>query len=153
MQNKKRSWIPLAVLIAALVFSTACSKKVTSRTDDTSDSSTQYSQNTDYRSFDQEDSATSEDIAQSGSGMSSDDTMMIDLEDIYFDFDRSTLTAESQRILTQKAMWLKANNDVKVVIEGHCDNRGTNEYNLALGDRRAAATKSFLVFKTTPKAD
>jgi peptidoglycan-associated lipoprotein len=144
MQKKIRSWIPLAVLILALVFSTACSKKVISRTDDTSGSSTQYSQNTDNRSLDQQDSAISENIAESGSGMSSDDTMMIHLEDIYFEFDRATLTAKSQKILTKKATWLKSNNDVKVVIEGHCDNRGTNEYNLALGDRRAAATKAFL---------
>ena len=145
MQNKIRSWIPLAVFVLALVFSAACSKKVISRTDDTSGSSTQYSQNTDNLSLTQQDSAISEDITEGGSGMSSDDTMMIHLEDIYFEFDRSTLTAESQNILTKKAIWLKANNNVKVVIEGHCDNRGTNEYNLALGDRRAAATKAFLV--------
>ncbi len=142
MQKKIRSWIPLAVLIIALVFSAACSKKVVNRTDDTAGSSTQYSLNTDTRSFNQEDSASSEDITE---GMSSNDTMMINLEDIYFEFDRSTLTAESQDILTKKAIWLKANSNVKVVIEGHCDNRGTNEYNLALGDRRASATKSFLV--------
>ena len=79
------------------------------------------------------------------SARSSDETMMINLEDIYFEFDRSTLTSESQEILRKKAKWLRANRDVKVVIEGHCDNRGTNEYNLALGDRRAVSTKAFLV--------
>ena len=145
MQNKIRSWIPLAVLILALIFSAACSKKVITRTDDTAGSSAQSGLNTDNRALDQEDPESSEDITEGGSAMSSDDNMMIHLEDIYFDFDRSTLTAESQEILTQKAIWLKANNNVKVVIEGHCDNRGTNEYNLALGDRRAAATKAFLV--------
>ena len=145
MQNKIRLWIPLAMLILALVFSAACSKKVVTRTDDTAGESTQGTLNTDNNSSSQEDLASSEDITESGSDMYSDDTMMINLEDIYFEFDRSTLTAESREILTKKARWLKENSDVKVVIEGHCDNRGTNEYNLALGDRRASSTKAFLV--------
>ena len=54
-------------------------------------------------------------------------------------------TREAQETLTRQAKWLRSNSDVKVIIEGHCDERGTNEYNLALGDRRAAATKAFLV--------
>jgi peptidoglycan-associated lipoprotein len=145
MQNKIRLWIPLAVLVLALVFTGACSKKVVNRSDDGADSSAQGTLSTDNSSSDQEDLAKSEDITEGGSGMSSDDKMTINIEDIYFEFDRSTLTAESQEILTKKAMWLKANRNVKVVIEGHCDNRGTNEYNLALGDRRAASTKAFLV--------
>ena len=145
MQYKTRLLIPLAVIILALVFSGACSKKVVTRSDDTAGDSTQSTLNTDNSSLHQEDLASSEDITDSKSGMSSDEMMMINLEDIYFEFDRSTLTAESQEILRKKAQWLKVNRDAKVVIEGHCDNRGTNEYNLALGDRRAASTKAFLV--------
>ena len=67
------------------------------------------------------------------------------LEDIYFEFDKSTLTQDAQETLTKKARWLRTNADVKVIIEGHCDKRGTNEYNLALGDKRAVSTKGFLV--------
>ena len=145
MQNKMRLWIPLAVLVLALVFSGACSKKAVTRTGDTAGGSTQDALSTDNSSLNQEDLAGSEDIKEDGTGMSSDDTMRINLEDIYFEFDRSTLSAKSQEILTQKAMWLEANSNVKVVIEGHCDNRGTNEYNLALGDRRASSAKAFLV--------
>jgi peptidoglycan-associated lipoprotein len=66
-------------------------------------------------------------------------------EDIYFEFDKSTLTPSAQDNLLRKAAWLRENNDVTVTIEGHCDDRGTNEYNLALGDRRAESAKAFLV--------
>jgi len=66
-------------------------------------------------------------------------------ENIHFDFDKSTLTPAAREILRAKAMWLRDNADTAVVIEGHCDERGTTEYNLALGDRRAKAAKDFLV--------
>jgi peptidoglycan-associated lipoprotein len=66
-------------------------------------------------------------------------------EDIYFEFDKSTLTPAAQDNLLRKASWLRENSDVTVTIEGHCDDRGTNEYNLALGDRRAESAKAFLV--------
>ena len=66
-------------------------------------------------------------------------------EDIYFDFDKSTLTPAAQDNLLRKAEWLRENDDVTVTVEGHCDARGTNEYNLALGDRRAESAKAFLV--------
>jgi peptidoglycan-associated lipoprotein len=65
-------------------------------------------------------------------------------EDIYFDFDRSDLKPETQEILKGKAEWLRNNSGESVIIEGHCDERGTNEYNLALGDRRAQSAKNFL---------
>ena len=66
-------------------------------------------------------------------------------EDIHFDFDKATLTSEAREILKRKAKWLEENPDASIVIEGHCDERGTTEYNLALGDRRAKAAKDFLV--------
>ncbi len=66
-------------------------------------------------------------------------------EDIHFEFDKSRLLPEAQDILRDKAQFLMANPDVLVIIEGHCDERGTNEYNMALGDRRASSAKSFLV--------
>ncbi len=66
-------------------------------------------------------------------------------EDVYFDFDKSVLKAEAQANLKKKAEWLKANAGVSATIEGHCDERGTNEYNLALGERRAESAKKFLV--------
>jgi peptidoglycan-associated lipoprotein len=80
-------------------------------------------------------------------GPSEEDQMiaMIMQEDVYFEFDKSTLTPVAQETLTRKAEYLRKLADVTVTIEGHCDERGTNEYNLALGDRRAESAKAFLV--------
>ena len=63
---------------------------------------------------------------------------------IFFDYDKSILTPESQRTLEQQAVWLKQFPGAAVTIQGHADERGTREYNLALGDRRATAVKNFL---------
>jgi peptidoglycan-associated lipoprotein len=65
--------------------------------------------------------------------------------DIYFDFDSSALTDEAQTLLQSKAAYLKEKGNVNVIIEGHCDERGTTEYNLALGERRAKAAMDFLI--------
>jgi peptidoglycan-associated lipoprotein len=65
--------------------------------------------------------------------------------DINFDFDKYSLRPEARDILKGHAAWLAKNKDYKMVIEGHCDERGTTEYNLALGERRAAEAMKYLV--------
>ncbi len=67
------------------------------------------------------------------------------LEDVYFEFDKSRLTPETRETLKKHAQWLKEHPNVKILIEGHCDERGTEQYNLALGDRRAHAVKNYLI--------
>lgn len=67
------------------------------------------------------------------------------LKDINFDFDRYDLRTDARDVLKTNADWLKKNASARVEIEGHCDERGTNEYNLALGAKRAQAAKDFLV--------
>jgi peptidoglycan-associated lipoprotein len=64
---------------------------------------------------------------------------------VLFAFDRSDITPEAQQILARQADWLRRYPNVTVTIEGHCDERGTREYNLALGERRAQAVKNVLV--------
>ena len=64
---------------------------------------------------------------------------------IYFDFDKSELRPEAKTVLKDKAAWLRSHPAYTVRIEGNCDERGTNEYNLALGERRAHAAKKYLV--------
>jgi len=66
------------------------------------------------------------------------------LGDIHFEFDKYELTADATRTLDTNAEWLKANPKHLVLIEGHCDERGTVAYNLALGERRAKATQNYL---------
>jgi peptidoglycan-associated lipoprotein len=67
------------------------------------------------------------------------------LRDVFFDFDKYDIRPEDAKTLDANAAWLKTNADNLVLIEGHCDERGTNEYNLALGERRAKATMNYLV--------
>jgi peptidoglycan-associated lipoprotein len=64
---------------------------------------------------------------------------------VYFDFDRTEIKSEGQTVLQRQATWLKQYASVTVTVEGHCDERGTREYNLALGNRRANAVKNALV--------
>ena len=74
-----------------------------------------------------------------------DEVRQFESENIYFDFDRSHLKPEAKDVLRKKADWLNNNASYSVRIEGHCDERGTNEYNLALGERRAHSAKKFLM--------
>lgn len=67
------------------------------------------------------------------------------LHDVHFDFDSSSLSDAAQSILTLNAEWLNEHYSVKVEIEGHCDERGTEEYNLALGAKRAKAVYDYMV--------
>jgi peptidoglycan-associated lipoprotein len=67
------------------------------------------------------------------------------LKDIYFDYDKYEIRREDEGILKENAAFLKKNPKMKIQIEGHCDERGTAEYNLALGERRANSTKRYLV--------
>jgi len=64
---------------------------------------------------------------------------------IFFDTDQSNVDVEDQAVLRSQAQWLAANPGVRVTLEGHADERGTREYNLALGERRANAAKNYLV--------
>lgn len=70
---------------------------------------------------------------------------MFQSEDLYYEFDSAVLAPMSQEVLQRKAEWMNENMDATVIIEGHCDERGTGAYNLALGERRADAAKDFLV--------
>ncbi len=67
------------------------------------------------------------------------------LRDVHFDFDRYAIRPQDAKTLEDNARWLKGNARAIVLIEGHADERGTNEYNLALGERRATATREYLL--------
>lgn len=66
-------------------------------------------------------------------------------EDIHFDFDKYDIRVDAKPTLKTVADWMLKNTATKLLIEGHCDERGTNEYNLALGDRRAKTTRDYLI--------
>lgn len=70
----------------------------------------------------------------------------IEVQDrMFFGYDSSEISDEAKKILDTQALWLKSDNSIKIILEGHCDEKGTREYNIALGDRRASAAKNYLV--------
>lgn len=77
--------------------------------------------------------------------MGSDSGNIPGLSSITFEYDKAVLTTEARRVLAENANWLSQNGNVNLQIEGHCDNRGSSEYNLSLGERRANSVKSYLI--------
>ncbi len=75
----------------------------------------------------------------------SDDFVVNVGDRVFFDLDKAVLTASAQRTLERQAAWLTQYPSATIMVEGHCDERGTREYNLALGDRRATSAKNYLV--------
>ncbi len=67
------------------------------------------------------------------------------LETVYFEYDDATLRSDARNVLAKNAKYLKENQNVEIIVEGHCDERGTTDYNIALGDRRAKAVRSYLL--------
>ncbi len=67
------------------------------------------------------------------------------IQPLFFDYDQAGISADGERVLEENARWFQQFPNATIVIEGHCDERGTEEYNLALGDRRAQAVKAYLV--------
>lgn len=76
--------------------------------------------------------------------------LSIKVGDIYFDFDQYDIKEDAKPILKEVASILLKNNKIKVIVEGHCDERGTNEYNLALGEKRANSVKQYLIAMGIP---
>jgi len=78
--------------------------------------------------------------------MGTQEDLVVNVGDrVFFDFDKYNLKPDARRILEKQAAWLKKYPQLSITIEGHCDERGTREYNLGLGERRANASKDYLV--------
>jgi len=67
------------------------------------------------------------------------------LKDVFFEYDKAIIDAAQKVALDDNVRWLKANGNARILVEGHCDERGTAEYNLGLGDRRAKAVRDYLL--------
>lgn len=85
----------------------------------------------------------SQDMAFDAQG--SDGGKISGLQSVKFEYDSATLTTDTRRQLAENAEWIKSNSKTTVQVEGHCDSRGSVEYNLALGERRAKSVKNYLV--------
>jgi peptidoglycan-associated lipoprotein len=141
---KRKYWVILAMLfiVPGLMLTASCAKKVVkpeaavSKTDDSAKKAAPEAPKAD-------DSAKSAALAAREKFMK---------QDVNFAFDSAVLDATAQAILKDKAGWMKSNMDAATTIEGHCDERGTVAYNIALGERRAEAAKAFLVNLGVPAA-
>jgi peptidoglycan-associated lipoprotein len=76
---------------------------------------------------------------------SAEEAVAANLQDVYFDFDSYGIRSQDMPVLKKMAEWLQANPAIRLTIEGYCDERGTTEYNLALGQKRAGAVKDYFV--------
>jgi peptidoglycan-associated lipoprotein len=156
MQLKSRQFYWCAALIAALALG-GCSSKTTSSDADSPDAAAAAKQaeaeskkRLTSAQVDSKSAPSSLDALQRGESAASDASSP--LKDVYFDFDRYDLRADARETLKANAQWLTSNPAARVEIEGHCDERGTTEYNLALGAKRAQSVKDYLVSLGTAPA-
>ena len=142
---RKKLWIILALafIIPGLLFTASCAKKAVK--DDAASAQQAEDEKAMAEKARQEELARQQAIEEERLKEAQEARDMFLNDDIHFEFDSSTLTSEAQLLLKKKAEWLQNNPEAMSTIEGHCDDRGTNEYNLALGDSRATSAKTFLV--------
>lgn len=151
---RRKFWVVLALafVVPALLFTASCAKKAVK---EESMSSQQAQNEAAMKAKEAAEKAKQEEMARQKAieeenlkkeAMMKQEAMEAFVnQDVHFDFDSATLTPEAQDILKKKAQWLQDNPGKSITISGNCDERGTNEYNLALGERRAASAKAFLV--------
>ena len=158
---RKKYWIALALLliIPGLLFTTSCAKKTvkaekapaakaTGEAAKAADLDKQKAELARQKALEEqrlEQERLAKARAEARKKVEKGKLARFERDHIYFDFDRYNLKPEAQRKLKIKAAFMKANPNIRARIEGHCDERGTNEYNLALGDRRANSAKEFLL--------
>jgi len=140
MQNN--SGIKLAILLvcSVLVLTVSCQKKTVA----VEKGAISTGQEDGYLAPAADASQVGEETLDTSAASKASEPEVVMQEDIFFDFDKATLSAAAREILTKNGEWLRNKSDVFITIEGHCDERGTNDYNLALGDRRAQSVKTFL---------
>jgi peptidoglycan-associated lipoprotein len=119
-----------SIFVLALMVTAGCSSKNAVKTEETTAPSS---------------STISSSTSSIPTGYGFDQWQTGPLGDVFFDYDSATLSEDAQTRLNQNGLWLEKNAAKGVLIEGHCDERGTSEYNLALGDRRATSAKEYLV--------
>jgi len=144
---QKNVWlaIVLVMILSVMFFTVSCAKKVVQNEpepitqSEVSKAPDKSAEEGDQAKRLQEDRLRAEAAANEAAGAAFVN------ENILFSFDSSVLSDQAQQILNTKADYLRANSGIMVTVEGHCDNRGTEAYNIALGERRAESVKSFLV--------
>lgn len=152
--RKSRAWIFGAIMLAMLLaLGVSCAKKqVTMETQEMAADESQQAAEDEAARREAEEARLREQRAREARQREDASSMSeaarkaaFEDEDIHFDFDKYVLTPQAMMILDDKAAYLREHSGVRVLVEGHADERGSNEYNLALGDRRANSAKNYLV--------
>jgi len=144
---RKSVWlaIGLVMILSAMIFTVSCAQKMV-QTDSVPPSQQDVSKASDNsaKDADQERQSQEDRLRAEGAAREASETTFVN-ENVYFAFDSALLSDQAQQILSSKANYLRTNSEVMITVEGHCDERGTDAYNIALGERRAEAVKNFLV--------
>jgi peptidoglycan-associated lipoprotein len=151
MKVSGRKWVH-GVLSVVLVFAVGCAKKELVKSTDTAPGAGMSTATTAEPGMQEPivsetlkpESQPSE-MQSAMAGIAATQERPSDFPDIHFDYDQSFIREDAKPILKDVADYLKSDSSAAILIEGHCDERGTAEYNIALGERRAESTKSYLV--------
>jgi peptidoglycan-associated lipoprotein len=143
-------WILSALSILLLMFAVGCAKKELVKSADTATGAAESTLPPVETQVGPQESIVTEtmkpeETQTAMAGVAATQEKPSEFPDIHFDFDKSFLREDAKLILREVAAFLKANPAASILIEGHCDERGTPEYNIALGERRAESAKSYLV--------
>ena len=136
----------IAIFSAAFLLA-ACETASTTSSDSASDSASSSASGASSASASSSGSSASSSSSSAADAMTPAEKLARVGNTVYFDFDSAALSYDAQVTLSRQSAFLQLNPEAVVVIEGHCDERGTREYNLALGDRRASAARDFLLAK------
>lgn len=146
----KRFWV-LCALVAFISF--GCQKAaVKPEAEQPAKQQKEGEQKTPEKVTEQKIASGKESVESEGKGIGAEEGKEGMFKDLQFDFDKYDIKDEYKSELKSIAAWMTKNSGAKLSVEGHCDERGTNEYNLALGDRRAKAVKDHLVSLGVPSS-
>jgi len=142
--NKLHKGIWLILVLSLILFISGCAKKGVEQAEEITPPETEAT--TEAPGMDIQMPGTEEGVSAAAGPMIEEEIATFEDRDIYFDFDKFNLVPEARKVLAEKASFLNAHPEIKIKVEGHCDERGTREYNLALGERRAKSAQDYLIF-------
>ena len=139
-----------ALILLLIVFAVGCAKKYVTKPEEPMKSKQEVAAEEAQKEVKVEEKILPRETEQAA--VTSIEEALSELKDALFDYDKYDIRPDARAALDSAAAWLNKNKNVKILIEGHCDERGTNEYNLALGEKRAAAARDYLIARGVASA-